>query len=196
MDGFKPNFRLHSFLAASVLPMLTITAQATALSAIVGAVACLAHSDLTESSLFAADEDPRTYEDNYGIFTSKVNVQALGNTIEHDFRPLLSKKCHWFAIWYLLRFNGCLDLNNSRINFCRQMKKWYGKGFSLNCLDNYAATCLTNTNWQTWEKEVFNDFEKNESEAIAQGRVSLSTAKDMLVLCKQFDPKIKEICFK
>ena len=83
---------------------------------------------------------------------------------------------------------------NEYIDFCKQMKKWYGDSFSLYCLDAYAATCLANTNWQTWETEVFEDFEMNEHEAIEQGRVSLRTAKKMLLLCKHFEPIIKEKC--
>ena len=174
------SFISHSFMTASMLPVMAVT---------VGALASSLMSINALLSDFSENEDDR-YSNKYGVFASGVNLELLDKTIQKEFMPYLTKKAYWFAVWYLLLINGCLK--NTRRDFCLQMHECYGDRFSLNCLDAYAATCLSHTDWHTWEKEVLNDFVNNERESIEQGRISLRTARDMLVMCKQFDPIMKK----
>lgn len=136
------------------------------------------------------------YEDKYHIFNVRVDIESLHDTILSDFLPSLTQKNFWFAVWYILKENNCLAMDANRSDFSRQMQEWYGKSYSKSSLDAYAATSLSYTKWTQWDDDFYQKFEEREKQAIKKKRISVSTARKMRTLCEQFDPIVKEKCFK
>lgn len=138
------------------------------------------------------------YENLYGIFTKQVDIEVLHDVILKEFLPCLTQKNFWFAVWCVLKDNGCLEMGKDRADFGRQMMDWYGNAYSPNCLDVYATTWLARCKWQGWKNKndnSFSEFEKREKDAIERHRISLRTVKKMYYLCKQFNLLIKQ-CIK
>ncbi len=137
------------------------------------------------------------YVDKYGIFTDQVDVKVLHDTILHDFMPCLTQSNFWFAVWCVLKDSNCLKIEVKRSDFGRQMNYWFGKAYRKNCLDAYAATILSCTQWTNWDDAFFKTFEDRYEKAIEKGRLSVGTAKNMYYLCSQFNSIIeKKKCIK
>lgn len=138
------------------------------------------------------------YENQYGIFTTCVDIKALYDVILKECIPCLTQKNFWFSVWCVLKDNGCLDMGKDRADFGRQMMDWYGSAYSPNCLDVYATTWLARRRWQGWKgkkEDPFAEFKKREKVALERHRISLRTVRQMYYLCKQFNPLIEQ-CIK
>lgn len=136
------------------------------------------------------------YENQYGIFTQKVDIKVLHDVILYDFMPYLKQKNLWFAVWCVLRDNNCLESEVRPSDFAKQMMDWFGKTFSKNCLDAYAATILSFTQWAQWNDKFLEKFKKKHGKALDKGRISINTVEKIYYLCEQFTPIILEKCIK
>ena len=136
------------------------------------------------------------YVDSYGIFTEQVDIDALHDIILYDFIPCLTQSNFWFAVWCVLKDNNCLKMDVWRSDFGKQMVEWFGKTFSKNCLDAYAATSLSYTKWEDWDEAFFQKFKERHKVAIKKGRISINTAKKIYYLCERFNPIVIKKCIK
>lgn len=136
------------------------------------------------------------YDNKFGIFTEEVDIKVLHDIVLYDFIPCLTRNNLWVAVWFILKDHKMLKKKVSRSSFDKQMMDWFPEDYSPNCLNTYAATILSCTHWTNWDEDFFEKFEKRHKKAIKDGRLSVSTAKNMYYLCDQFNSIIKKKCIR